>query len=133
MVPGRAGRALRDRGGPGLRESGHAGGVYEDELFTLHRGRATVFVPCEGAVRPVGRVAPLRVPPAELAVIEHCGPPSEVDRAYGTLAAYVAHHALAVDGPLREYYLVGARDTPDSARWRTEVCWPVFRTDPAAG
>jgi len=51
-----------------------------------------------------------------------------VDRAYGVLAAYVARHALAVDGPLREYYLLGRRHTPDSRLWRTEVCWPVFRT-----
>jgi DNA-binding transcriptional MerR regulator/effector-binding domain-containing protein len=114
--------------GQGLRETGPAGGVYADELFTLHRGQATVFVPCNGPLRPLGRVEPLRVPPAELAVIEHCGPPSDIDRAYGALAAYVARHALAVDGPLREYYLVGQRQTPDSARWRTEVCWPVFRT-----
>ncbi|MFB7510764.1 GyrI-like domain-containing protein [Streptomyces broussonetiae] len=85
-------------------------------------------MPCDGPVRPVGRVAPLLVPAVEPAVIEHCGPPSEVDRAYGTLAAYVARHALAVDGPVREYYLVGQCDTLDSARWRTEVCWPVFRT-----
>ncbi|MBF9069288.1 MerR family transcriptional regulator [Streptacidiphilus fuscans] len=114
--------------GQGLRETGPAGGVYADELFTLHRGQATVFVPCDGPVRPVGRVEPLRVPAAELAVLEHVGPPSEVDRAYGALATYVARHELAVDGPLREYYLVGHRDTPDSAHWRTEVGWPVFRT-----
>ena len=112
----------------GLRESGHAGGVYADELFTLHRGQATVFVPCDGPVRPVGRVEPLLVPAAELAVIEHCGPPSEVDLAYGALAAHVSRHALAVTGPIREYYLVGRRHTPDSALWRTEVCWPVFHT-----
>jgi DNA-binding transcriptional MerR regulator len=114
--------------GQGLQEVGPAGGVYADELFTLHRGRATVFVPCDGPVRPVGRVEPLLVPSAELAVIEHRGPPSEVDRAYGVLAAYVARHALAVDGPMREYYLLGRRHTPDSRLWRTEVCWPVFRT-----
>ncbi|MGN5377356.1 MerR family transcriptional regulator [Streptomyces lasalocidi] len=36
----------------GLQETGHAGGVYADELFTVHRGEATVFVPCEG---PSGR------------------------------------------------------------------------------
>ncbi|GHE16154.1 MerR family transcriptional regulator [Streptomyces alanosinicus] len=112
----------------GLRETGPAGGVYADELFTLHRGSATVFVPCGGTVRALGRVEPLHVPPAELAVIEHCGPPSEIDRAYGALAAYVSRHALAVDGPLREYYLTGQRQTPDSTLWRTEVCWPVFRT-----
>jgi DNA-binding transcriptional MerR regulator len=114
--------------GQGLRETGPAGGVYADELFTRHRGLATVFVPCDGPVRPLGRVEPLHVPPAELAVIEHCGPPSEIDRAYGALATYVSRHALAVDGPLREYYLIGRRQTPDSALWRTEVCWPVFRT-----
>ncbi|MFJ9855598.1 MerR family transcriptional regulator [Streptomyces sp. NPDC101150] len=114
--------------GQGLRETGPAGGVYADELFTLHRGLATVYVPCNGPIRPLGRVEPLHVPAAELAVIEHCGPPSEVDRAYGALAAYVSRHALAVDGPLREYYLIGQRQTPDSALWRTEVCWPVFRT-----
>ncbi|WP_225100057.1 MerR family transcriptional regulator [Streptomyces sp. CoH27] len=114
--------------GQGLRETGHPGGVFADELFTSHRGQATVFVPCTGPVRPVGRVRPHMVPAMELAVIEHCGPPSEVDRAYGTLAAYVARHALAVSGPIREYYLVGRRETADSGRWRTEVCWPVFRT-----
>ena len=118
--------------GQGLVETGPAGGVFADELFTLHRGRATIFVPCDGPVRPVGRVEPLLVPPVELAVIEHCGPPSEVDRAYGALAAYVSRHALAVDGPIREYYLVSQRQTADSALWRTEVCWPVFRTGTGA-
>ena len=65
-----------------------------------------------GPVTPVGRVAPAPIPAAELAVIEHSGPPADVDRAYGILAAYVARHALAIDGPIREYYLVGQRDTP---------------------
>jgi len=36
-------------------------------------------------------------------------------------------HALAVEGPIREYYVIGQRDTADVALWRTEVCWPVFR------
>jgi effector-binding domain-containing protein len=72
-------------------------------------------------------VAPTQIPAAELAVIDHRGPPADVDRAYGTLATYVARHALAVDGPIREYYLVGQRDTPDTSRWRAEIGWPIFR------
>jgi hypothetical protein len=36
-----------------------------------------------------------------------------------------------VEGPIREYYLVTPRDTPDESRHRTEVCWPIFRTTPA--
>ena len=42
------------------------------------------------------------------------GTAADVDRAYGTLAAYVARHALAVEGPIREYYLVGQHETADT-------------------
>jgi DNA-binding transcriptional MerR regulator/effector-binding domain-containing protein len=107
--------------------AGHAGGIYADEIFTHQRGQATVFVPCGGAIRPLGRVTSLVVPATELAIITHDGP-GGTDRAYGTLATYVARHALAVDGPMREYYLVGPRDTPDGSRWRTEIGWPIFQT-----
>jgi effector-binding domain-containing protein len=111
-----------------LPASGAAGGIYADEVFTRHRGQATIFVPCAGPVRPTGRVTSAQVPAAELAVIEYRGAPAGVDRAYGALATYVARHALAVDGPIREYYLAGQHDTADASQWRTEIGWPVFRT-----
>lgn len=117
----------------GAAPGGPAGGIFADELFTHHRGQATIFVPCAGPVRPAGRVAALVVPAAELAVIEHAGAPADVDRAYGALAAHVARHALTVDGPVREYYLRGQRDTPDQAQWRTEIGWPVFHTGIGSG
>ncbi|MCM3885498.1 MerR family transcriptional regulator [Frankia sp. R82] len=110
--------------------SGPAGGLFTDEVFTHHRGQVTIFVPCAEPVRPMGRVVAGSIPPVELAVIEHAGPAADVDRTYGTLAAYVARHALTVDGPIREYYLVGQRDTPDNALWRTEIGWPIFHTLP---
>ena len=104
------------------------GGIYANELFTHERGQATMFIPCAGPVRPVGRVEPLVVPPAELAVIVHAGPHDGIDRAYGALATHVAQHALGVDGPIREYYLTGRHDTPDESAWRTEIGWPIFQT-----
>jgi DNA-binding transcriptional MerR regulator len=116
----------------GARPAGPPGGVYATELFTDERGRATVFVPCADAVRPVGRVVAQVVEAAELAVIVHAGPDHDIDRSYGTLAAYVADHALGVDGPIRETYLVGRLDTPDASRWRTEIGWPIFQTGPAS-
>lgn len=116
---------LAARGSPA---TGPSGGIYADELFTEHHGRVTIFVPCSVPVHPTGRVSPASIPAAELAVIEHRGPPTEVDRAYGTLGSYVARHAIAVEGPIREYYLVGQQDTPDTSRWRTEIGWPVFLT-----
>ena len=94
-------------------------------------GVALVFIPCVGELRPTGRVIFTVIPAIELATIIHAGSHREVDRAYGALAAYVARHALAVDGPIREYYLVGSQDTPDEAAWRTEIGWPIFRTAPS--
>ncbi|HZC27626.1 MAG TPA: GyrI-like domain-containing protein, partial [Actinopolymorphaceae bacterium] len=116
----------------GILADGPAGGIFTDEMFTHHRGRATIFVPCIDPVRPVGRVISQVIPAAELAVITHVGAPDSVDRAYGTLATYVARHALAVDGPIREYYLVGQHDTEDTSQWRTEIGWPIFHTGPPA-
>ncbi len=43
--------------------------------------------------------------------------------------SYATRHEISIDGPLREYYLRGAIDTPDEAEWRTEIGWPIFRAD----
>jgi DNA-binding transcriptional MerR regulator len=116
----------------GIRPSGPAGGIYAGELFADERGEATVFVPTVTEIQRLGRVEPVVVPAAELAIIVHPGSLADVDRAYGALAAYVASHALRVDGPIREYYLVGRQDTADENAWRTEICWPIFSTGAAA-
>ena len=112
----------------GISPSGAAGGLFTNEIFTDERGEATIFVPCSVEVRSVGRVAPIVVPAAELAVLAHDGPHFGLDRAYGVLGGYNTHHELAVDGPLREYYVVNAHDTSDQSEWRTEVGWPIFAT-----
>jgi DNA-binding transcriptional MerR regulator len=116
--------------------TGPAGGIYQNEIFTHDRGEATIFLPCQAPPRRVGRVAALDVPAAELAVITHAGSHAAgIDLAYGTLGAYVTRHALAVDGPIREYYLTGPIETSDAAAWRTEIGWPIFETGqlPQAG
>ena len=51
-----------------------------------------------------------------------------MDRSYGALATYVSEHTLAIEGPVREYYLVGRHDTDDEQAWRTEIGWPIFDT-----
>ena len=108
--------------------AGPRGGLYSRALFARERGQATLFIPCGGAIRPMGRVRPLVIPAAELAVITHNGSDAGIDRAYGALATYVTQHALAVEGPIREYYLVDRHDTPDETTWRTEIGWPIFQT-----
>ena len=112
----------------GLQLTGPPGGIFDNDLFTHERGQATIFLPTAGTVRPMGRLIPLVIPPVELATIEHAGPHTDIDRAYGALATYVTRHALAIDGPLREYYLTGRHDTPDESEWLTEIGWPIFDT-----
>ena len=97
-------------------------------LFADERGNATLFFPVIGEFRPVGRVGPMSVPGAELAVITHSGSHDDLDRSYGALAAYVSEHALAVDGLIRECYVIGPHDTDDESAWRTEIGWPIFDT-----
>ncbi|HLX78506.1 MAG TPA: MerR family transcriptional regulator [Acidimicrobiales bacterium] len=114
----------------GINPAGPLGGIYDTELFTDDRGQVTIFIPCDPLKKRVGRVSATVIPPAELAITVHLGSNTEVDRTYGALADYVTQHALAVEGPIREYYLVGPSDTPDESLWRTEIGWPIFQTRP---
>jgi DNA-binding transcriptional MerR regulator/effector-binding domain-containing protein len=108
--------------------AGPGGAIYANDLFSYERGQATVFVPCEETVQATGRVTALVVPEVELAVITHAGAHNDVDLAYGSLAAYVTDHALGVEGPIREYYVIGPHETTDENQWRTEIGWPIFHT-----
>jgi len=110
-----------------IRPAGPCGGLYDNEMFTLERGYAAVYVPVADPPSS-GRIRPFTVPAAELAITVHHGPHDDIDVSYGQLGTYVTEHALAVAGPVRETYLTGPRDTRDSAAWRTEIGWPVFRT-----
>jgi effector-binding domain-containing protein len=112
----------------GISPTGPVGGIFDAELLTEGEGRVTIFLPSDPLPQPVGRVSTATIPAVELATTVHLGSNTEVDRTYGALAAYVTKHAFAVDGPIREYYLVGPSDTPDESLWQTEIGWPIFQT-----
>ncbi|SOC49661.1 DNA-binding transcriptional regulator, MerR family [Blastococcus aggregatus] len=105
--------------------SGVPGGLYDDALFETGRGSVLVHLPTAEPPRS-GRVRPVTLPAAELAVTVHAGAHDDIDVTYGELGAWVARRLLAVAGPVRETYLVGPRDTGDPTAWRTEIGWPVF-------
>ncbi|WP_433604985.1 MerR family transcriptional regulator [Dactylosporangium sp. CA-139114] len=109
--------------------TGPPGGRYANELFTAGAGAMTVYRPVREP-RASGRIEVVELPPSDLAVVVHCGGHDDIDVTYGRLGSWVVEHALAVDGPIDETYLVGPRDTPTPADWRTEIGWPVFRLGP---
>jgi effector-binding domain-containing protein len=117
----------------GVQAGGPAAGLYDTDLFTNDVGRATVFVPVTASIDDVGRVQVVDIPAVDLAVAVHHGPHDDIDQVYGSLASYVAQSAISLDGPIRETYLIGHRQTQDAERWETEIGWPIFHpgTSPA--
>jgi DNA-binding transcriptional MerR regulator len=105
--------------------AGVAGALYRDDYFEHTAGEVVAFVPVAGDPRSAGRAEPTVVPAATLAVAVHTGAYREIDRTYGALGTYVAANDIRAGGPIREHYLVGPDVTDDTARLRTEVCWPI--------
>ena len=106
--------------------TGPPGALYPQEFFEAEIGDVVAFVPIVGtADSPSGRANLFDVPAADLAVMVHYGPFSDIDRTYGALGTIVAERAIGIDGPIREHYLVTDADTQDVSQQRTEVCWPI--------
>jgi DNA-binding transcriptional MerR regulator/effector-binding domain-containing protein len=113
-----------------LTRSGPDGALYPSEWFEDEVGDVIAFMPVEqhADVRASGPVRSYTVPAAELAVLLHSGPLSDLDQTFAALGRFVLERAIGVEGPIREYYLVTTFDTPDEQRLRTEVAWPIFQT-----
>jgi DNA-binding transcriptional MerR regulator len=110
----------------GLRRAGADGALFSSELLEDERGELVAFVPVVDAIG-AGRGRARILPETEYAIAVHHGSFEDLDQTFGALGAEVAQRAIGVQGPIRENYLVGAFDTPEPTRHRTEVCWPVFR------
>jgi DNA-binding transcriptional MerR regulator len=111
-----------------LERTGPAGGLYDDELFTEEKGHARVYLPVrnlQDAASLDATGARWELPQGRFAVALYNGAHDDVDRTYTGLGSYAAAHGCDGAGPVRERYLVGALDTPDVTRWRTEICWPL--------
>ena len=108
----------------GRSPTGPPGALLDPALFTVERGSLTVFVPLTDP--PIsGRVAPLTMSAGALAVAVHRGDHGVIDVTYGRLAEWMLAQGFPIRGPVRETYLIGPRDTPHPADWRTEIAWPV--------
>lgn len=115
----------------GVAAAGPFGALFPGDFFELERSEITAFVPVDSPAGfgPMdGQVRLLEIPAVEAAIAVHEGPLEDIDRTYGALGTEVAERAIGVDGPIREYYLIGFPETEDESKHRTEVAWPVFLT-----
>jgi len=109
----------------GLEQTGPVGGLFDDELFTQDAGHARIYLPVRDSPALDGTGARWELPAGRFAVALHAGPHRDVDRTYAALGTYAGAHGRDGAGPVRERYLDNPLDTPDTAQWRTEVCWPL--------
>jgi len=116
----------------GLAEAGTPGALYPGDFFELERSEITAFIPVDpqpGSLGPLGgQVRLLEIAAVEAAVAVHEGDLGDSDRTYAAIGSVVAERAIGVDGPIREYYVVGPGEAGDESKRRTEICWPVFLT-----
>jgi DNA-binding transcriptional MerR regulator len=115
-----------------LRRTGPDAALYSTDLLEEEYGELVAFVPGEPRAAPPGRVERVQLPRVEYAVAVHAGAVDDIDRTYAVLGAVVAERRIGVHGPIREDYVIGAFDTHDETKHRTEIGWPVFQTAPAA-
>jgi DNA-binding transcriptional MerR regulator len=106
--------------------TGPAGGIFDEALYQQEPARATMYVPVAGITGGSGRIHAVRIPAADLVITTHYGPAADIDLAYADLGSYLAERQIHVDNQIREHYLCDQTDTPDQARWQTEIAWPIL-------
>jgi effector-binding domain-containing protein len=109
----------------GLEQTGPAGGLFDDELFTQDAGHARVYLPVRNSSTLDGTGVRWALPAGRFAIAPHAGPHRDIDRTYAALGTYAAAHGRDAAGPVRERYLADPLAIADTAQWRTEVCWPL--------
>jgi DNA-binding transcriptional MerR regulator len=118
-------RALRQQR---ITPAGPRGGLFPTELFAEEVGEITLFVPIDTPMSPSGNVVLRKLPPVELAIAVHRGSLSEADRTFAPLGAHVLERTTAVEGSIREHYIVTGDDVENENQLMTEIGWPIFRT-----
>jgi effector-binding domain-containing protein len=113
----------------GAERAGPPGALYGAEIVDDEPEEVEAFIPIAEpvALRHAQDVAVGELPERTVAVLVHAGDYDDLGDTYRTLGAWVARHADHAGDRTREWYVVNAADTADTAAWRTEVAWPVNR------
>jgi DNA-binding transcriptional MerR regulator len=119
----------------GLTRAAVDGCLFGEDFFENHDGVLQPFIPVTDPIEALsalsGRIVALEIPATELAIAVHEGPADSIDETYAELGTYVTERAIGVSGPMWENFVVSGFDTDDATKHRTEVGWPVFRTQPS--
>lgn len=113
----------------GIAPSGPPGALYAAEIADDLDEPVEAFLPLAEPVdlpTDPGSVELGSVPDARVAVATHAGPYDTLSETYRRIGAWVATHTEPAGERVREIYVVSFGETPDPARFRTEIHWPVL-------
>lgn len=111
-----------------LRQQGiHAAGPpftithrYEPDAIDIEPG-----FPVDASAPAGGRIAPSELPGGLVAVTNHYGPYEGIAQAYGAIQDWLRAEGREPAGSPWEVYWTDPSAEPDTAKWRTEVYWPI--------
>jgi effector-binding domain-containing protein len=85
-------------------------------------------VPVKTPIQPEGDVKPGVLPSGPGAIAVHAGPYETLAQTYEAIEAWLASTGRAASGPPWEIYLTDPSLEPDTAKWLTEVIFPLGRS-----
>jgi len=86
-------------------------------------------VPIRKPIPGSDKVKVNELPEIEAACIIHKGPYEGISEAYGALMAWVEKNGFQFAGPSREIYITSPYDTEDTAKYVTEIQFPVEKSE----
>ena len=98
-------------------------GIYH--TYTKDEVDLEVGVPLPQPIPTEGRVVGRELPATKAAVTWHLGPYGAIGQAFRAVEAWLAEQGKEPTGPPWEVYWTGPGEEQDSARWRTEVGYPI--------
>ena len=107
--------------------AGPSAALYQGEILDGGPETVTAYLPVAepASLEPGSGIDVIEIPAATVAVAVHQGGYESIDETYASLGAWVAYHATAATGPVREVYVVSYDQTDDPTRFRTEIHWPI--------
>ena len=111
----------------GIERIGSFAALYRPEITDDGPDDVEAYLPIAEpvAVPTTSDVVLGEVPASRVAVLVHAGPYDTISDTYRRLGSWVSEHAVPRPIHVREVYVVGAAETSDPSRFRTEIQWPV--------
>ena len=82
-------------------------------------------IPVAQAIAGSGVIVAGETPSGRVAVVSYFGPYNGLSEAHDALGDWIEAEGLGQDGPPWEVYVTDPGEEPDSAKWQTDVYYPV--------